>query len=69
MKTKREERKSNLICVKLSDSLLSEIDELIKKGVYVTKSEIIREALRLLVERYRRQRGDRHERQEDPHFR
>jgi len=69
MKTKKEERKSSLICVKLSDSLLSEIDELIKGGVYVTKSEIVREALRLLVEKYRRQRGGQGERQEDPHFR
>lgn len=38
--------------VRLSDAYVVRIDKLIDRGVYGSKSEIVREALRLLFEKY-----------------
>jgi len=40
------------LTVRLSDAYLDIMDKLIEKGVYGSKSEIVREALRLLFEKY-----------------
>ena len=40
------------LTVRLSDAYLDIMDQLIEKGVYGSKSEIVREALRLLFEKY-----------------
>ena len=40
------------LTVRLSDAYLDQKDALINKGVYGSKSEMIREALRILLERY-----------------
>ena len=40
------------LTVRFSDAYLDIMDQLIEKGVYGSKSEIVREALRLLFEKY-----------------
>ena len=35
--------------VKLTDYLLSQVDDLVEKGVFVNRSEAIREAVRLMI--------------------
>lgn len=40
------------LTVRLSDAYLDQMDILIDKGVYGSKSEIVREALRHLFEKY-----------------
>jgi len=40
------------LTIRLSDAYLEIMDKLIEKGIYGSKSEIVREALRLLFEKY-----------------
>jgi len=40
------------LTIRLSDAYLKLMDKLIERGVYGSKSEIVREALRLLFEKY-----------------
>lgn len=40
------------LTVRLSDAYIDIMEQLIEKGVYGSKSEIVREALRLLFEKY-----------------
>jgi Arc/MetJ-type ribon-helix-helix transcriptional regulator len=35
--------------VKLTDYLMSQVDELVEKGIFVNRSEAIREAIRLMI--------------------
>ena len=48
----RKQQELNEAVDRLSDAYLDQMDKLIEKGVYGSKSEIVREALRLLFEKY-----------------
>jgi Predicted transcriptional regulators containing the CopG/Arc/MetJ DNA-binding domain and a metal-binding domain len=48
-----KESKLTLISLKIPMALLKEVDELVEKGVFVSRSEAIREALKLLLSRYK----------------
>jgi Predicted transcriptional regulators containing the CopG/Arc/MetJ DNA-binding domain and a metal-binding domain len=52
--------KLTLITVKIPMKILQEVDELVKEGVFVSRSEAVREALKLLLSRY----GEGHGREE-----
>ena len=45
-------RRLAIISVKIPDSYLKIIDELVTRGVFKNRSEAIREALRLLINKY-----------------
>ena len=46
-----------IVSVKIPDSYIKFIDELIAQGIFKSRSEAIREALRLLMKEYSNQRG------------
>ena len=44
---------TEVITVRLPEHLLKEIDDLVEKGVFTTRAEAIRAAIRALLERYK----------------
>ena len=45
-------RRLAIISVKIPDSYVKILDELVEKGIFKNRSEAIREALRLLINKY-----------------
>jgi Arc/MetJ-type ribon-helix-helix transcriptional regulator len=54
-------RKVRIITLYLTEDLFNQIDDMIRKGVFVTKSELVRTAIRRLIEEYREE-GETHDR-------
>jgi Arc/MetJ-type ribon-helix-helix transcriptional regulator len=54
-------RKTRIITLYLTEDLFNQIDNMVRKGVFVTKSELVRTAIRHLIEEYREE-GETHDR-------
>ena len=46
-------RKARLVTIYMTEDLLNQIDDMVRKGIFITKSELIRTAIRQLIEEYR----------------
>jgi Arc/MetJ-type ribon-helix-helix transcriptional regulator len=54
-------RKTRIITLYLTEDLFNQIDNMVRKGAFVTKSELVRTAIRRLIEEYREE-GASHDR-------